>query len=579
MAKRVKPKVRKETSEQVRTFQLRLRGEFADLDDLADRYQRAKRTTYGQAKLASESFVFFKEEICTEFCLPSRMFSGVDQDLAGMVKGIQEKAKFDASETEDRLAKTAAAQKKLTAKLEQKDLSESDRKKAKTGFHRKRESRDFHTAKLDRLKVRTEAKFPSICFGSGKLLNAQHHRDENGYDTHAEWLGDWQAKRADQFLVVGSNDEPNGNKTCRVQFDENGVAELDLFMGKGYGHLKLPAIMLRHGHGEWMEAVLAADVEYEVSELWQAETKRLSAEMVAKLPPETDEKTRAEHIRLFSKERRKLRKAQPKTGHGISYRFIKDKVGWRILVTVTRTVALLRPDFSRGSIGVDTNDQHISRTRVGPKGEFINTRDLPMVTYGKSTGQRLARLHEIAHILVMEALQAQVPLSIEKLDLSAKKRRLREIGYARAARRLSSFCYSKFAAVLKAHARLHGVCVVEVNPAYTSVIGAAIHAVPTGLTVHGAAAMVIARRAMSVEEEIPERMRVHVFGRAPRTMERPLSLRRKATVEPLWSGWAELASAVHAAQAEGKTVRMTGTQRRRQVLRDALDREACIIPF
>ena len=110
---------------------------------------------------------------------------------------------------------------------------------------------------------------------------------------------------------------------------------------------------------------------------------------------------------------------------------------------------------------------------------------------------------------------------------------------------------------------------VEVNPAYTSVIGAAIHAVPHGLTVHAAAAMAIARRGMAVEETIPQQMRVWCPGRAPRTMERPSALRRKGAVEPPWSGWSVLAKAVHAAQAEGKVKPPTGSQRRRQWRDDA----------
>jgi ABC-type arginine transport system permease subunit len=67
---------------------------------------------------------------------------------------------------------------------------------------------------------------------------------------------------------------------------------------------------------------------------------------------------------------------------------------------------------------------------------------------------------------------------------------------------------TKFAELLKAHARLHGVAVVEVCQAFTSVMGAALHAVPNGLSVHGAAAMTIARRAMGIEEILPATMRV-----------------------------------------------------------------------
>ena len=302
---------------------------------------------------------------------------------------------------------------------------------------------------------------------------------------------DWRAARADQFLVVGSNDEPGGNKTCRARIADDGSVSLDLYLGEQHGRVGFDGLVLPHGHAEWCAAIVAADVECAVSQAWQKETARQAGGL---------DDARAARLR---KERAQLRKRQPKTGHPIAYRFLKDGYGWRIHVTVTANHTRLRPDFSRGAIGVDLNDQHVSRTRVGPDGALISSRDLPMVTVGKSHGQRLALIHHIAHRLVDEARQLSVPIVIETLDFSAKKRRLREIGCAAAARRLSSFAYAKFATVLKAHARLHGVCVVEVNPAYTSVIGAAIHAVPLGLTIHAAAAMAIARRGMAVEETIP----------------------------------------------------------------------------
>jgi IS605 OrfB family transposase len=215
------------------------------------------------------------------------------------------------------------------------------------------------------------------------------------------------------------------------------------------------------------------------------------------------------------------------------------------------------------------NEQHVSRTRIDAEGDLVDSHALPLLSVGRTSGQRLAIIHDAAHAPICEATAFNLPIVIEKLDFTAKKRRLREVGCAAAARRLSSFSYSKFAAVLKAHARLHGVCVVEVNPAYTSVIGAAIHAVPHGLTVHAAAAMTIARRGMAVEETIPQQMRVWCPGCAPRTMERPSALRCKGAVDAPWSGWSELAKAVHAAQAEGMVKRQTGSQRRRTWREDA----------
>ena len=96
-------------------------------------------------------------------------------------------------------------------------------------------------------------------------------------------------------------------------------------------------------------------------------------------------------------------------------------------------------------------------------GGFVDCRDLAMTLNGLTSGERLAVLHDVATDLVKEAVALGLPLVIEWLNFSLKKRRLKDVGCDAASRRLSSFAYSKFAPVLKFHARLHGVAVVEVQ--------------------------------------------------------------------------------------------------------------------
>ena len=132
-AKPVKVKVKKETGEVVRTLQLRLRGEHPELDDLADRYQRAKRTTYGQAS-AKNPIDALKVDICKTFSLPSRIFSAIRDDLNGAAKGSQEKAKYDIGQVEAKLEKATRQQSKAVAELKKADISKKDRAKAETDF-------------------------------------------------------------------------------------------------------------------------------------------------------------------------------------------------------------------------------------------------------------------------------------------------------------------------------------------------------------------------------------------------------------------------------------------------------------
>ena len=139
--KRAKPKVKKETDEAVRTLQTRLRGEFPQLDDLAIRYQGAKRTVYARCSGNGRPFSELKEASCATFALPARMFNAIDRDLTGMVKGLHEKSKFDLAHTADQIEQIEKAIKRLDQALEQKDLSNEKRKQATFKRGRKRQAK------------------------------------------------------------------------------------------------------------------------------------------------------------------------------------------------------------------------------------------------------------------------------------------------------------------------------------------------------------------------------------------------------------------------------------------------------
>ncbi|MBO0754098.1 MAG: hypothetical protein J2P53_18400, partial [Bradyrhizobiaceae bacterium] len=148
MANDVEPFPDGESDELVRTFEMRLHGAFPALDELAERYQRAKRTVYAKASRTGRAFDTFKAEVCAGFGLPARMFNAICRELGGMVKSAQEKARFDLARTEERLEKLDTQRAKLAARLEQEDLSGKQRQDLLMRFHRKRESHDHHRVRL-----------------------------------------------------------------------------------------------------------------------------------------------------------------------------------------------------------------------------------------------------------------------------------------------------------------------------------------------------------------------------------------------------------------------------------------------
>ncbi len=68
---------------------------------------------------------------------------------------------------------------------------------------------------------------------------------------------------------------------------------------------------------------------------------------------------------------------------------------------------------------------------------------------------------------------------------------------------LSQFAYSKFQDLVKSKARLAAIEVVEVNPAYSSLIGMTKYLSLYGLNSGTAAALVLARRGLRFSERLP----------------------------------------------------------------------------
>lgn len=156
-----------------------------------------------------------------------------------------------------------------------------------------------------------------------------------------------------------------------------------------------------------------------------------------------------------------------------------------------------------GCIGVDLNPSVIGWTKVDKDGNLESSGQIPLNLHSKSSNQSEATLSDIATQLVSIAESYQCPIVIERLDFSAKKTQLRERG-RKYARMLSGFAYSKWQEVLSARCNSRGIELILVDPAYSSQIGLLKFMSMYGLSSDTAAAMVLARRAMSTSERLPK---------------------------------------------------------------------------
>jgi len=108
----------------------------------------------------------------------------------------------------------------------------------------------------------------------------------------------------------------------------------------------------------------------------------------------------------------------------------------------------------------------------------------------------------LAHQLLDLAIQKGKAIAIE--NLKKLKKGMRGDGKAELRKRLHQWNVKKFLQKLKRVAMLKGVEVIEVNPAYTSIIGMLKYAPQLNIDKDIAGAYVIGRRALGSKEDTPE---------------------------------------------------------------------------
>ncbi|KXG75391.1 hypothetical protein AN618_19030 [Fervidicola ferrireducens] len=159
-----------------------------------------------------------------------------------------------------------------------------------------------------------------------------------------------------------------------------------------------------------------------------------------------------------------------------------------------------------GVIGIDVNayPNHIAWVEADGNGQLVSYGKIPMpeLTSGSSDKREYYRWQYV-HEVVGLAEEKGKALAIERLDIRDKGKRGDFSG--RKSRRIRhGFSYKSLLDKVKILAQRKGIQVIEVNPAYTSVIGMLKYAPQYMISKDVAAAYVIARRGLGLKEQIPE---------------------------------------------------------------------------
>ena len=473
----------------------------AALDAYAELYGRVERKLFAEVA-AGQSAASLKSDYLQQHGIPARMFNAVRVSLEGKAASVKEQQKLRVDSLQRRIAQ---AERQIAISSEHGRWEQAHQKKRRLANLRHR---------LAALEADIAEGRVRLCFGSKRLWRKQHDLEANSYASHQEWLRDWRDARSDEFFVLGSRDETAGCQLCVAAVADDGTLTLRLRMpdclaaqhGK---YVVIQGVRFAYGHQQVL-AALGSNAEY------------------------------AAHRREYGEQAARA----TELGQAISYRFKRDAKGWRVFASTRMMDVPVVTDQRHGAIGVDLNADHLAVAETDASGNYLNAWRVPLVTYGKNTHQAEALIGDAVASLVQYAKEVGKPVVIERLDFRQKKAALEGQSH-KYSRMLSSFSYGKIKAYLISRGYREGVEVHQVNPAYSSVIGRVKFMERYGLSVHQAAALVLARRSLNCSERIP-RLWVCPVGNGVQVA---FTVPARKRVKHVWTYWGAVSGQLRPALA------------------------------
>jgi IS605 OrfB family transposase len=379
---------------------------------------------------------------------------------------------------------------KLEAKLKLRHLAPSKAHQWRRKLHR-------YQGKLASLKAEQASGIPKICFGSKDLFYRQFHLKENRFKNHAEWLKEWSTARSDSFYLAGRASERSGNNACILEVLET---KSDSFIG---------ILKLRKKNNEIKGPKAKAGDFIPIQVRFTYNSKYILQALAEKRP--------------------------------ITYRFTQDRKGWHMQAIVDLPVVPIVTDVRNGSIGVDQNPLCIVWSVIKPDGNCSDSYSAKLTQGHRTVRQAEHELSNVVCVLVDKAVLTKRPIVIEKLDFAQLQKELKSRGLNR---KLSRFKHSLFKKLLYGRSAKFGVEVIEVNPAFSSIIGWLKFGYGYGFDRHQAASIAIGRRVIRPNgKSFSERLRVRNTPGHPAASK----LSRNTSAKPVrkrfehaWTGWRRL---------------------------------------
>ncbi|WP_428911659.1 IS200/IS605 family accessory protein TnpB-related protein [Niallia sp. Krafla_26] len=454
-----------------------------------------ERKLFVQLYVKKQTVSSIKSSFSKQHGITARQFNSLRIQLEGKIDSVKENTNF---RMEQLTVKIAEVEKSIDKKHKQKEtwlekiqnLSPTNPRfentvkryqNIKFVLHQKKRKLRNLQQKREKLTCDIEVNRVRICFGSKKLFHKQFHLEENGYTSHEEWKHEWQCARSAQFLVVGSKDETFGNQSASYNTKNELRLRVARYFEEKYGkYICIPDVLFPYGQ------------------------------------PFLDEAKKAYTGITKGGKTQKYFKA-------VTYRFVRKKKGWYLYATVDRDTSEIETSNLGGAIGIDLNAGFLTACEIDRFGNPLREWKISCPMYDRRKEQVSASLSDAIQSVLLYAKENGKQVVIENLNFSKKRVALGEKN-KKYARMLSGFAYAQFQELIQSKAKKLGVGIVLIHPAYTSQIGHMKFMARYGLSSHGSAACMIARKSFRFRTEQP---RYDTVLGLPKTFDKEKSNYRK----------------------------------------------------
>lgn len=394
--------------------------------------------------------------ICSTYGVLKRTANSIRYDMQGRINVYLGLKKTELSQIELKIQSVRKRISKLESRVRKlKDLARVNSldKKRLTDLRNGKASLYHQKNRLHRLIQRKaelerqiEEKHVSLCFGSKKAFDAQNRLSENYFRSHESWLHALRKKRDSGIFFLGSGDESFGNQILQLKPGNDGFV-MQLRKDRPY-----------EDNGKY----ILMDVRFSY----------LQEELMFVIADN-----------------------QP-----VSYRISRKGRKWYLTAMFSMETNVVT-DSRSGVIGIDYNDGFMELVETNRHGNMVSAEHVSLDFHGTGNGAA-SEIKEKLSKIVKAALSKGKDIMIEDLDFRKKKAGQNKGHAKRYNRMLHLFDYSRYVFWLENLCMKYGVNLIKVNPAYTSVIGRQKYSNSRKLTVHRAAAFVIARRGQGFNDEL-----------------------------------------------------------------------------